>query len=435
MLFDNPELRRHVWLDLTPHRLVMMPVLLGLVFLLTVAGESPNRNGLALVALGAFVLISLFWGGSLASASIVNEMRDHTWDTQRMSALTPFELTLGKVLGANLFTWYGGLICLVVYAFEAGSLSMTTPVWQVLALAVGSALFVHAFVTLLALLLVRSRHSTRSLGLLSVLMLLYLVGPLLLLEGRHQQVVWYGIEFTRLGFVLGSVWFFALWAGVGAWRVMAQMLQVRTTPLFWLLFAVSLTGYLYGLLWGFPVRSVDVGQLFWLVAFLVLLALSYLSVWAEPKDVVSIRRVQWAARQREWRRLFENLPLWVATGVPALLCVPVLALFPPGSLGPNEPVIPALAALGLLLFAVRDLALIYLCSLGRTPGRAHATALFYLFLLYGLLPWLFDAADLELLLRLLLPPVLTQPLQGVALVAVQAAAMGGLLWLRWRRQR
>lgn len=46
---------------------------------------------------------------------------------------------------------------------------------------------------------------------------------------------------ARVDFVLGSALVFAGWAVLGAYRVMCQELQVRTTPWAWLVFSLFLT--------------------------------------------------------------------------------------------------------------------------------------------------------------------------------------------------
>ena len=53
-----------------------------------------NSRPLATTALSLFVAFA-FWGGVQASDAVHGEVRGHTWDGQRMSAIEPWAMTLG----------------------------------------------------------------------------------------------------------------------------------------------------------------------------------------------------------------------------------------------------------------------------------------------------------------------------------------------------
>ena len=112
----NPELRRNLWLEITTHRLLAMPVVLGLAFLALAAIDKPNAaEHVGWLGLGGFVVLTMFWGARLAGNSIIDEITDKTWDWQRLSTLAPWTMTWGKLFGATVFAWYGGLTCLGVF--------------------------------------------------------------------------------------------------------------------------------------------------------------------------------------------------------------------------------------------------------------------------------------------------------------------------------
>ena len=75
----NPELRRNLWLELSTHRLIAMPVVLAAVFILTYAfksgslalGDAAASSAVADVALVAYGLIVVLWGGRLAAGAVV----------------------------------------------------------------------------------------------------------------------------------------------------------------------------------------------------------------------------------------------------------------------------------------------------------------------------------------------------------------------------
>ena len=55
------------------------------------------------------------WGSHRAGDSVLDELRERTWDSQRMSALNPWSMTWGKLCGATAIPWFAGIISLSVY--------------------------------------------------------------------------------------------------------------------------------------------------------------------------------------------------------------------------------------------------------------------------------------------------------------------------------
>jgi len=122
----NPELRRNFWSELTTHRVLAMPAVLLLAFgaVASYAGRDwPEAVGNAATVL--FTVITLLWGARRAGASVTEEVRARTWDWQRLSALSPWEIALGKLAGAPSFAWYGGALCLAAMLLASGG--MPTP--------------------------------------------------------------------------------------------------------------------------------------------------------------------------------------------------------------------------------------------------------------------------------------------------------------------
>ena len=100
----NPEFRRNLWLELSPHRLIAMPMILLAIFFLSASiGESGNWWGVPRASLLAYYVIVFFWGTRRAVASLADEVRGRTWDGQRMSALGTWAMTWGKLFGGTIY--------------------------------------------------------------------------------------------------------------------------------------------------------------------------------------------------------------------------------------------------------------------------------------------------------------------------------------------
>ena len=436
-MINNPELLRNFWLEMTPHRLIVMPLVLGLAFMLSVvANDNQLGDPTATTAIYLFAAIVLAWGTRQAAVSVADEIDGKTWDTQRMSALTPWQLTWGKLLGANVFTWYGGALCLLVYAAARGSGPLSTP--AALALAIGTALILHASSMLSSLLAPRASRSTKS-----PMILLMLV---LILSGwapytrwfseESLEIVWFGLHYGGSEFGLVTVWLFAAWAVFAAYRAMCTELQVRTTPAAWLAFAIFLTVYLSGIVAG-EVGHAGSGHMVVLaVGFSVAVAMSALSVWWERRDIVTLRRIGLAFSGRQWRRLLEEMPVWAVTAGLALICAVLLLLNLSTPLSIDGPAgkLRGWVPLSVFLLMLRDIGLLYFFSLADNPRRAAFATLVYLGLLYGLLPALLNAMNLKWVAMLVLPPLLTEPTLGVLIAGLHVVLVMLLLHRRWERR-
>ena len=110
ILQRNPEFAKNIWLEITPSRLIVMPLALGLIFI--VGAILPHDNlyeRLGTVATYAFRVIMLIWAVKPAADSIIDEYNGSTWDWQKMSLIGPWKMTWGKLFGSTIYNWYGEL--------------------------------------------------------------------------------------------------------------------------------------------------------------------------------------------------------------------------------------------------------------------------------------------------------------------------------------
>ena len=110
----NPELKRNILIEITPQRLLAMPLILGLIFAAAWALE--KTEGLIITTEVMFWLIIYLWGTRKAAGAFDSEMANNTWDSQRLSALTAGQLVRGKMFGSTSFVLYGAVISIVVNA-------------------------------------------------------------------------------------------------------------------------------------------------------------------------------------------------------------------------------------------------------------------------------------------------------------------------------
>ncbi|MFO1248307.1 MAG: hypothetical protein U1E93_08830 [Alphaproteobacteria bacterium] len=236
----NPELLRNIWLEATPFRLAQVVGLLLLVFGLTMVAPvvSPDQAAMAL-----YWLFAVLWGTRSAAMSVVGEIRERTWDGQKLSALGPGEMMWGKLLGATSANWFGALPCLVVIILPVwiGAGPARALTYGVILLALG--LFSQAVALLSSLVLIR--RDTGNWRLDAFLCQVAGIGAGLLYYSLWSSaraferngddiVVWWGHAFDLNSFHLTSLLLFLAWALVGCWRAMRAELRFANGPFVWL---------------------------------------------------------------------------------------------------------------------------------------------------------------------------------------------------------
>ncbi len=433
----NPELRRNLWMEFSLHRVIAAPVVIALAVLLIVASDSKNPlDTIAIVAGYGYVVVVLLWGARLAGASVIEEARDRTWDAQRMSSITPWRMTWGKLLGAPSFAWYVGVILLLVYIVCSSQVDL--PVARYAALMLCGALMLHAIALNASVLATRNGAPGRGSGILIILVILFALIFLrtFVPDNLAHPMTWWAITLPRLDFLLYSAAVFAAWAVLGAYRSMCDALEIRTTP--WALpsFILFTAAYLA----GFAASGKTYPGAFFAVmacAVLTAMVLVYRLLLAEKGGAGALQRLRARARARQWRRAGQELPLWlVALGVGLFTALAATAAaVGSGTHGASSafPQIIGMAPIALVLFAVRDAAIFQFFALARQPRRVVAATLFYRLLLYGLLPGLLKASGAGAVAQFVLPPLTDSPAFTTAVMAVQAAAAIALAYTRWRK--
>ena len=425
----NPELRRNLWLELSAHRLLATPALIGLVSMLILV-NSDGRGYAALATVAGFACLVLLtaWGSKMAADGIGDEARNRTWDAQRLTSIGPWQMTWGKLAGATAFAWYGGGLCLLVF-IAAGVGQLPAPVLRLAGLIVAGSVLCHAVAFTGSLMAAQRNPGTRSSNALVWMFVLLSVASSARrwLAVDQGTVAWWGASYATVNFVLVSAVAFAAWAVFGAYRSMCSALHVPTTPWALVVFLCFVTVYLAGF------TSLSNGSAAGLVAIMgvgVSLAACYGLLFMEQTGAMTLRRLQMRLNRRQWTRALQELPGWPVALLLALLFAIGTRL---ASIRDGGTWAIADAAFVFWLFAVRDAALMHCFAFARQPRRVVATTVLYLALLYGLLPWLLKAFGAHALADLLLPFSVEYTGPKPAAAAVQAVVAVSIAAWRWRR--
>ncbi|WP_211452701.1 hypothetical protein [Collimonas antrihumi] len=426
----NPEFKRNLWLQFSLHRLIAMPAILGLIFFTLSIASNNFPDGLPLdsIALILFGGIVCLWGTRSASSAVIDEIRDKTWDQQRMSALNPWTMTWGKLFGATAFNWYGGLLCLLAFVIAALTREDAMTFTSGLTL-VALGILMHAATIALNLHLMRSdiRAVQRGGIAWAVVLMVFLFAPRLR-SGIDASVLWWGQPFAYSVFLLASTVFFAAFAVFAAWRSMSSALQITTIPWAWPLACCLLAAYVAGF--------TDGAGLLW-IALLFAMAMTYAALFSEENDIALWQRVTARAKAGNWHGLFRNLPIWPTTLVLSF-CFALLLQFSNGEDLPFK--LPAtiaslsFLALTLALMLLRDCCVYLFFAFSGKSKRVGATTILYLALINGLLPFLSKMMGLKSLSIFFMPLHIGNGWVMLGIAALHALLALALLGWRWRQQ-
>jgi len=445
----NPEFQRNLWLELTPRRLGLMVVLLTLAFfaaaLTGTAGNGLLLGPLSTTAEFLYYVIVVVWGTRNAAMALIGEIRERTWDMQRLSAIEPGAMTWGKLFGSTIYNWFGGAICLVVLLGETVLHKGLPTAFIDLIYYAGVGVIAQAAAFLASLISAQRREAHSRLEVFAYQLvglvagvLVYTVwgiadpaGSILTRKVATDFIVWWGWSLDTRAFLLVSLAVFAAWTLTACYRGMRLELKMRNGALVWLGFLVFIGVYVAGFdAWfasdkrmaGWDAASLRLGLA--LTAFAVL---TYAMVLLEPKDRVHFR---WLGSQLASGRVaaaWNGLQAWMMAYAAALLCGTVLLFLlyrhPPSGAGE-----PAFIAAG-LGFLTRDVWIFVLMQ--TLPGRRRSdlAALGVLLALYVFAPAILNGLGLKSLLAVFYPQPDEASLLGPAIawaegIAVAAVAIG-----------
>lgn len=432
----NPEFQRYVWLDLPTHRIIAMPAVLMLVFAAAwLGGGLPALAPASQVTLALLVIV---WGSRLAADSVLSEVAARTWDNQRMSAIGPWEMAWGKLLGSTVYVWYGALWC--VAAFVLADTGLPVDVIRLIL----AGLQAQALALLLSLVLLRrgAENLHFNVTIAQVLAILMVLPFQTLISVDHRGFVsWYGFAFAQPVFLVVTQMVFIAWTILGVYRIMLSELQFPAGQAIWTSFVIFMSLFIAGfdglliLNADRPLPGIMAARFF--VAFCIAVALTYLGAFIEPKGLVRLRRWVHFAQIGRVDRVIEMIPLWLISAVVAIILglATLLTIFL-GTVDWNEPlwaIGPFLLAI--VLFATRDIAMLYYLVLQEHPGRAHLTTVVYLLVLYFIAPAGLSTAGLDQLAPIFVPSQIGPP--GLVVLPVLAQAVVALILAlrRWASVR
>lgn len=437
----NPEFRRNVWIHVTPHRLVGIGLVLAAS--IAMAAASGGAGPVASTALLGFFTLALAWGTRQAADSVASEIRDRTWDWQRGSALTAWQLAWGKLFGATAIAWYGGAICLVAFhaaAPQAPPFGADFSPLPMLVSMVIAALLGQAAALLLTLFSAESSKADAGPSVTASQILGIALGALAfrMMSGDDvRALAWYGLALKGADL---SLLFFCVLAVLLVWgieRLMRGQLGEASWPVAWPAFLAWLLVFAL----GFRAGSA--------IALPLLAAAAWLHMLMEPKSIPRLRRALGNALAGRGRAFLADCPSFIASlPVVGLALAFYLARVLTEPVDPGALVIDlagemikgvqthmAVGGVALAVALLRDMGLVLFFNLAPHARRPDMTAAIWLSVLWLVLPVGLVASAGGAAASFFLPTFGDHAVASLVSLATQAAIFWALAAARWRATR
>jgi len=212
-----------------------------------------------------------------------------------------------------------------------------------------------------------------------------------------RNVNWYNYEVQTETFIALAAIFFTVWALIGLWRLCKAEMMYPLTPVYWFTGVAAVSLFIGGL--AFEPRMATRGSIFEdyrqyafpFYIFTATLAATYYAMLAGAGDLRRYGRMIEALRAKRWRKVFENLPQWLASLVlvaAAYVFVLHVVSEPVKNIGALfvKPSMYITLATTLVLFALRDgLAMHIITALSSSPSQKFERGVYYVFV-YFLMP-------------------------------------------------
>jgi hypothetical protein len=447
LLSFNPELQRGLWLELTPSRLIATPIVVVLILAGAYAEITPSVA--ITIATSVIWLLLVLWGSRLAAESVGDEITGRTWDVQRLSAQSPWGLTLGKLCGGTAFAWYGAAICglalILMQAPNSGRILLDSIIGGLAAQSIAFfiMLVLHRFDP-------QSRRAHTTFAQIAAIILSWKSGAFPSLPITYSttarvygpatpdSIGWYGWDFDPTQFSAVLQFVAVGWLIFGAMRLIRRELGFVDGPLGWTFFSV----YAVAVVAGFVPRDalqyataqsqfarplIGFQSLVWLAPEV----LTYIALFGTPVSRIGLLKLSGAFGARDWRGVWRNLPMWVPSAILAALAglmptIRVTAWLLGDKSGDAPDNILAPIPFVVLGFLLRDVALVYLLRLAYRRRTAAALLIMFVILYVAPVPLLSHLAH-----GVLIPFFLPRPqptIIGMIAPWIEAAVAWFAVW-------
>lgn len=380
-MFKNAEFTRNTWTEMTPKRLLAMPLLvITLYFLVFSLTDNFRFSVMPKLCIFLYAIFTYIWGTRLAAESVVKEINANTWPSQVMTSMSPLKMAIGKLFGSTVYIWYGNLFCLALYVFSYKIHSdkliplSNAELYSNVLIFILLGLIAHIMPLLVSLHSIRWRHFFEQFDLTffqltGVLALLPL--RLILNKTGANAVMWFGefYSFKCLVIIFSAI--FIVWGFIAIVNQIKAEFGQEPYPVPWFLFSLTLAAILF----GFNNNYSDVPPVRYIGSFAALFAvlcLTYLTVCGESNMALRPHMVLKYLKAKQYKRLFMIMPRSLVT-IPIILGIAIILSCQLSSMDTDSSKSFICLVWAVIMFMLRDFSFIYLWSLFAQGNEKETT--------------------------------------------------------------
>lgn len=451
------EFQRHIWTRFSWFSVLVVPILLCFVLLLSYMSyliqdeareaqrlmsrayplydADPHWSLRTLFVTVPVLLLSLYFLSIIECAtSFTSELKNKTWDLQKISAIRPMHLVIGKLLGTSSYSWYivAWVLPLLLYAyanmFEDKTSEFSTfntgPIQPVLEYPdktdvafLALCIVVPAFFgqVVAAYCSLRNLRHNRSgtmtpifmgmftalafhFGLKNIVDIKFYEGQQTgFLGGVSETVNWYGHSFSTDSFMLCTLLYLISVTAIALYRMTRKELNFPSYPFVWILFLASLCVYIIG--YGESIQYtpeqgyvLDLSKAgLFIIPLVIFFAATWSNAWKVSDNMDMYLRFTTACKAKNLKKALETMPDWIPLScITAVILVLWFTLYE-WSANPQELNLEkgwSILGLSLMLFLIRDLVITHAFMLGKGFRRGGMLTVLYLLFVYIFIPTL-----------------------------------------------
>jgi hypothetical protein len=397
---NNPELKKYWWIEFSSKRYFAFFALFSLIFFIIYSNQEGYESQFY-ASVVIYFLLTVLWGSYLSANSVMNEILDNTWDFLRLSELSTWQLTFGKIFGSNIFIWSisAPIFCLVfisawldsdfIYALKYSSLILMISILS------------HSVGIYCSLVIINMNISDmRKLQHLPAVIIAFSTAAICyssyvsgFMDNNISYIKWHTYQISEHIFGLVTIPFWIFWSIIGANMLFRKQMQMPNKPWIWSVFSFFLIAYLSGF-----IENITRGtfrDLHAYLYFMIPLSLCYLLLLIEPSNILTYRRLFALIKAKNLPQLLEKTPRFFISIL--IMLISWLYLIVSYQEYDRVYITPAM----MILYLIRDYFILnYFCvnQKFKSPVKSSLTVLFVIYFLAPMFAGIFNSDLFSVLL-------------------------------------
>lgn len=437
------EIQKHIWQDFSLNRIVVPPLMITAVLALIFLSADNPYSVTSYVSFTFYFVINFLWGGYLVAGAITYEMQNGTWDNHRISPVSPWSITFGKLFGSTLYIWCISAVLLIIGSFAALFMSRNAISLVDVMTLILCGFLCHCVTLLVSMQSINSNSSFKGRNTKFSAITALTVGLLTSLAFYLQKsshiptITWFNMTFNRNYFLIICICIFVAWAIVAIYRLMREELMFKNIPWIWAAFVVFVMFFASGFFMqshhlssihsSLNNSSLNLAQHLSFSLFFSIFSV-YLMLFLESLNITQYKKLALNLKTKDLKKIGECMPKWMVSLVITLLVGIAFCIA-------SRKMAGTLFVISLFFFILRDACIIHFFKLSpKNKKRSGFSILLCFAVIYGLIPSLAAALKLPYIAAFFFPVMeMESTVLSTLPAAINLLVASGFLHMKWKQ--